>query len=271
MWYNCTFPQNDSLNTNCCPSGNASSAGDNSLCLLDLGGATAFTDCLYKTGSVTAPKCYLQDWSNTKPDESAAYPQVAKGVSWFSMAFLGFLLLSGVTALQPPAENPVCTKFEPDARDTWNLDAVTPQLSISNAVMCDSPGHCKVRTGDPQRYYFEVQWVAVRPDGPVPVTGDYKSLDLPKDRRFAEKVWPPAVPDEFTFAPQHSGFMAVRMNAAIIPGTFKDCQNGTEYRGNVTVPEASGLYYYATVRSPQDPHGPSPDTESPPTWQDSHS
>lgn len=240
------------------------------MCSLGLGQATSFTKCLYETGNVTAPKCYLQEWLNSPPDKSSPSSSSCPekpGLSRLSAAFLGLLLLSGVTALQPPAKNPVCTKFEPNAQDTWNMNAEMPQLAIMNGVGCGSPP-CVVDSGGVKQYCFEVQWAADGADGPIEVTGDYSALDLPKDRHFAEKVWPPVVPDNFTFAPKNVGFMAVRTNAVVIPGTYKDCQNGTEYRGNVTVPEASGLYYYAAVKSQTD-DGPAPDTERTPWWQGS--
>lgn len=272
MLYNCTFPQNDTLNNACCSASNITNAlkQNESACIIGIGNAEVFTSCLVEKGNVTDYQCYLQDWSNT-PSNSAATPVRPKAFGWASLACVGLLLLGGVQGQVQPAKDPECSKFVPDDQSSWDLSAETRHIILSWALLCSvGVDYCSMGM-DSRPMYFEPVWAADGPDGPVPVTGDFGSLSLPEDRAFADKVNIPYVPDRFAFAEGSPGMVAVKTSAAIIPGVFRDCKNGTdtEFRGNVTVPEARGLYYFialSTALAPSD--GPNTDhNESMPTWQ----
>lgn len=271
MWYNCTLPRNDTINSTCCPEGNVTTAlqQDRSACLLGIGNATAFNKCLAKSRNVTDVKCYLQDWTN-EPPTSAAVSSRPKTLGWASLACIGLLLLGSVSGQVEPAKYPVCTTFVPDDQGSWNLTAETQHLILENiGITCiTGVGGCTMPMGN-KSLYFETVWAAQGPNGSVPVTGNFSSLPLPKDRAFADKVYIPIVPDSFFLEPGGTGLAAARTNADIIPGVFRDCTNGTiEVRGNVTVPEARGLYYFTTWMLADPPTGPDPIlNESMPRWQ----
>lgn len=253
MWYNCTFPQNSTLNDACCPSGNATSSldGHSSACLLGIGNATDFNKCLAEGGNVTDVKCYVQGFSNMRHQSSAGRKH--QSVSWLSLACVALLLVGGAHAQQ---EEPVCTSFIPDDQSTWDLDAVMPHLVIGSGQFCTRFLRNPCLTGMSQRrFYFEPLWVA---DGGFPVTGDYRAHKLPSDQDFADRVWVPIVPDEFPFPQGYWGLLAVKTAGAVIPGTYHDCKNGTEYRGNVSVPAARGMYYFTTVETGALGRGPAP-------------
>lgn len=254
MWYNCTFPTNATLNDECCPSGNATSAldGRSSACLLGIGNATAFNQCLAERGNVTDVKCYVQDYTNTRPEIPSAAPGMKPSLGWLPLACVALLLLGGVSG--QPEQDPVCTSFVPDDQSKWDPNTEMPNLVIGNGEFCSriSRSPCLISMSQ-KRFYFKPLWVA---ESGMPVTGDYKSLNVPPDQDFAERVWVPFIPDEFPFSQGHLGLLMVKTAGAVIPGTYHDCQNGTEYRGNVSVPAARGMYYFATIQDGVSETGP---------------
>lgn len=248
MWYDCTFPLNVDYNNACCPFGNttSTSSGGRSACILGIGNATDFNECLAERGNVTDIKCFIHDLSNTRPEISSAAVRKPTAVGWLHFACLALLLVGGVSGTYEV--EPACTKFVPDGQSEWDLDAEMPHLIISHSLVCSygKPSPCFI-VMEEHRFYFEPLWVADGPDGEVPVTGDFKALDLPADRAFAERVWVPYVPDKFPFPVDYSGLLAVKTGGAVIPGTYTDCKNGTEYRGNISIPEPRGMHYFSTV------------------------
>ncbi|EJT50146.1 hypothetical protein A1Q1_00613 [Trichosporon asahii var. asahii CBS 2479] len=269
MWYTCTFPQNDTVNSACCPAGNVTDAlqQGTSACSLGFGNATQFNECLLDT-NVTDVRCYLQDWSN-KPSDSATIRATSKPLGWATVTCIWLLFLNGVFGQVQPAKDPVCTKFIPDDQSSWNLTAETQHVITSIAIGCGAGLKGCMLSMDGKNFYFESVWSADGPEGPVPVTGDFDDLSLPTDRAFADKVYIPYMPDKLPVAGGHFGLTAAKTNAAIIPGVFRDCKNGTsEVRGNVTVPEARGLYYFTTWQKAAPPTGPDQQqNETMPIWQ----
>lgn len=153
------------------------------------------------------------------------------------------------------ADSPMCTHFEPDSPDTWDMDAVMPPLGYGGDSVVSSSG---IDDGSHTGRWLNVTWSA-----DVPVAGDWSALqdtlkkNLPKDRleRLREKVYVPSVPDMFFF-PQHParpGKVAVSATAVRVPGTFSQCINATEstHRGNVSVPDEDGVFFFSASQPPK--------------------
>lgn len=206
MWYNCTFPQNETLNNACRSSGNTTTSADQgvSACFLGVGNATHFNQCVGTRGNETDVKCYLQDWSNKAPasasagSESAARPHRPKEFSWTTLFCLGLMVLNCVVAQVEPEKDPTCTRFVADDKSTWHLNAETQHVVVSNGLGCFSGlSHPCLMGMENRILYFEPIWASDSPEGPISVTGDFKSLDRPEGRAIADKVYIPFVPDEF--------------------------------------------------------------------------
>lgn len=173
-------------------------------------------------------------------------------LGWLPLTCVALLLLGGVSGQLN--QDPVCTSFVPDDQSKWYLTAEMPHLLIGNGEFCSRVHHSPCLTSmSERRFYFQPLWVA---EGGIPVAGDYKALNLPSDQDFAERVWVSIVRDRFPFPVGYWGLLAVKTAGAIIPGTYHDCKNGTEYRGNVSVPAARGLYYFTTVETGGSSTGP---------------
>lgn len=217
---------------------------------------------------MTDVRCYLQDWS-IKPSSSASRSASPGSPGWASLVCVWLLFLTGVCGQVPPAKDPVCTQFVPDDQGTWNLTAETHHVTMSMAIGCGAGLNGCMLTMEDRSLYFELVWAAEGPEGPIPVTGNFHDLPLPKARAFADRVYIPYIPDALPVASGHDGLTAAKTNAVIIPGVFRNCKNGTtEVRGNVTVPEARGLYYFTTWTKAAPHTGPEPQyNETMSFWQ----
>lgn len=153
---------------------------------------------------------------------------------------------------------PMCTRFEPDAPESWDLAGEMPPITVS-ASGTGSRGGAGAMSEGPQEglhWYLNVTWRAE-----VPVTGNWTALEeamraaLPADRmdRLRKEVYVPYVGDMFAWPGMprsNTGQPAVSSSAVVIPGTYSNCVDKIEptIRGNVSVPYWDGLFYFTALQ-----------------------
>lgn len=153
---------------------------------------------------------------------------------------------------------PMCTRFEPDEPESWDLAGEMPPIAVSGMGASSAGGAGGMSEGpqDGLHWYLNVTWRAE-----VPVTGNWTALEdairaaLPADRvdRLRKEVYVPYVGDLFAWSglPRSmTGQTAVSSSAVIIPGTYSDCVDKIEHtiRGNVSVPYWDGLFYFTALQ-----------------------
>lgn len=110
MWYNYTFPRDDSANARCCPRGNNTNLGDWSFCTVEVGNGSdplhsvgsRVNDCFVFKQNVTDLRLYLHDYAEHAPKSAAASSTAPRSFGVLSFVLLA-LSLASLTLAQDQA------------------------------------------------------------------------------------------------------------------------------------------------------------------------
>lgn len=235
MYFNCSFPRNITAEQDCCDYAAQKAISldfspDNSTAYCSTSNGTGLTSCLAKQHRIFASECLVQDVARNVSAVEASSARRGTPVSFLTRALLvviGLSSLMGVSASD--SKSTVCKEFAPADRASWTSGKSEPVL-VSEVFDCstqDTP--CELTpNGQPE---WRVSWDA--PEG-VEVKADPNTLADAVGDNSAAVVKLPELYDHMYY--NLKGHMVSNALTTIIPGTFRQCDDGKGYNGSASVP-----------------------------------
>ncbi|WOO78705.1 uncharacterized protein LOC62_02G002245 [Vanrija pseudolonga] len=134
---------------------------------------------------------------------------------------------------------PKCKTFDADPRTTWDTNAYTPNKKLSARIDCsNSQSDCPIT----QAYAKTVTWTTTWNVGVDVSIGKVFGLSASSSGSYAESTTETITLDHSVPKGQ-IGYLTGYTLAAKVPGWYRDCGNGYDYRGSALIPKVNGATF----------------------------
>lgn len=133
-----------------------------------------------------------------------------------------------------------CNKFDPDPEDKWNFDTWTRSYRVSSSLTCPAgqTASCPISVAEGQSLSF-----TIGSSTSISATAAWDSVSAGLDTSWGQEDTT-TVTYSNAVDPGRTASLVARMRAVEIPGWYRECTNGEDYRGEVVVPKKGSLNYY---------------------------